>query len=156
MQEVQPEPDREKDRTATWSLILLRDTLRKGDLPHIAKETVRVVLHDAGDRYQRTLNWWQTEGKLATQPHEYEQGGTAKLLTLFRPATGELRVKGVPSAINAMSVSQINSLSSRLTSSSSIHQQACRPKRRVRSVPVGKPDSGLTRALMAFLLYRYC
>jgi hypothetical protein len=36
------------------------------------------------------------------QPHEYERGGTAKLLTLFRPATGLLRAKGVLSASNAV------------------------------------------------------
>ncbi len=36
------------------------------------------------------------------QPHEYERGGTAKLLTLFRPATGHLRAKGVVSATNAV------------------------------------------------------
>jgi hypothetical protein len=35
-------------------------------------------------------------------PHEYERGGTAKLLTLFRPATGALRAKGVLSAPNAV------------------------------------------------------
>jgi hypothetical protein len=35
-------------------------------------------------------------------PHEYERGGTAKLLTLFRPATGILRAKGVTSATNAV------------------------------------------------------
>ena len=45
---------------------------------------------------------WQPEGHPATQPHEYERGGTAKLLTLFRPATGELRAKGVVSAANAV------------------------------------------------------
>lgn len=36
------------------------------------------------------------------QPHEYERGGTAKLLTLFRPATGQLRAKGVLSAPNVV------------------------------------------------------
>ena len=36
------------------------------------------------------------------QPHEYLRGGTAKLLTLFRPATGEVRARGVPSAPNAV------------------------------------------------------
>jgi hypothetical protein len=36
------------------------------------------------------------------QPHEYERGGTAKLLPLFRPATGLLRAKGVLSASNAV------------------------------------------------------
>src|SRR5262249_23300490 len=32
------------------------------------------------------------------QPHEYVRGGTAKLLTLFHPATGHVRAKGVRSA----------------------------------------------------------
>jgi hypothetical protein len=31
---------------------------------------------------------WRPEGKPVGQPHEYIRGGTAKLLTLFRPATG--------------------------------------------------------------------
>src|SRR5437870_6757058 len=35
-------------------------------------------------------------------PHEYLRGGTAKLLTLFRPATGEVRAKGVANAPNAV------------------------------------------------------
>lgn len=60
LQEVQRSPDREKDQTATWSLILLRDALRKGALPHIAKETVRVVLYEAGYSYQRTRTWCRT------------------------------------------------------------------------------------------------
>jgi transposase len=45
---------------------------------------------------------WQAEGHPALQPHEYERGGTAKLLTLFRPATGQLRAKGVVSVTNAV------------------------------------------------------
>lgn len=36
------------------------------------------------------------------QPHEYLRGGTAKLLTLFRPATGEVRAKGVTNAPNVV------------------------------------------------------
>jgi hypothetical protein len=36
------------------------------------------------------------------QPHEYVRGGTAKLLTLFRPATGEVRGKGVTNAPNVV------------------------------------------------------
>jgi hypothetical protein len=36
------------------------------------------------------------------QPHEYSRGGTAKLLTLFRPATGEVRAKGVTNAPNVV------------------------------------------------------
>ena len=45
---------------------------------------------------------WQLEGHPALQPHEYERGGTAKLLTLFHPATGLLRAKGVVSVTNAV------------------------------------------------------
>lgn len=45
---------------------------------------------------------WQPEGQPACQPHEYVRGGTAKLLTLFRPATGEVRGKGVTRAPNAV------------------------------------------------------
>ncbi len=45
---------------------------------------------------------WQPEGHPALQPHEYERGGTAKLLTLFRPATGKIRAKGVVSVTNAV------------------------------------------------------
>ena len=35
-------------------------------------------------------------------PHEYVRGGTAKLLTLFRPATGEVRAKGVTATPNTV------------------------------------------------------
>ena len=45
---------------------------------------------------------WQPEADPARQPHEYIRGGTAKLLTLFRPATGEVRAQGVTSAPNAV------------------------------------------------------
>jgi hypothetical protein len=45
---------------------------------------------------------WRTRGKPSRLPHEYIRGGTAKLLTLFRPATGAVRAKGVTSATNAV------------------------------------------------------
>jgi hypothetical protein len=45
---------------------------------------------------------WQPQGQPARQPHEYVRGGTAKLLTLFRPATGEVRAKAVERAPNAV------------------------------------------------------
>ena len=45
---------------------------------------------------------WQPEGRPARLPHEYVRSGTAKLLTLFRPATGEVRAKGVRRAPNAV------------------------------------------------------
>src|SRR3954449_317744 len=43
---------------------------------------------------------WARVGEPARQPHEYIRGGTAKLLTLFRPATGEVRAVGVEAAPN--------------------------------------------------------
>ncbi len=58
--EVQREPDRKEDQTATWSLMLLRDALRKTELPEIAAETIRQVLHEAGYSYQRTRSWVRT------------------------------------------------------------------------------------------------
>jgi hypothetical protein len=45
---------------------------------------------------------WQPEGHPKLQPHEYLRDGGAKLMTLFRPATGELRAKGVSSVTNAV------------------------------------------------------
>ncbi len=45
---------------------------------------------------------WRPEGRPARQPHEYIRGGTAKLLTLFRPATGVVRAKGVTGAPNTV------------------------------------------------------
>jgi hypothetical protein len=45
---------------------------------------------------------WQPEGHSVQQPHEYIRNGTAKLLTLFHPATGQVRVKGVTSSTNAI------------------------------------------------------
>lgn len=45
---------------------------------------------------------WQPMGQPTRRPHEYVRGGTAKLLTLFRPATGEVRAQPVPQATNAI------------------------------------------------------
>lgn len=45
---------------------------------------------------------WQPAEHPQRQPHEYLRGGTAKLLTLFRPATGEIRATGVISAPNVV------------------------------------------------------
>jgi hypothetical protein len=45
---------------------------------------------------------WQPVGDPARQAHEYVRNGTAKLLTLFRPSTGEVRAQGVRSATNAI------------------------------------------------------
>jgi transposase len=43
---------------------------------------------------------WQPEEQPARQPHEYIRQGTAKLLTLLRPLTGEVRACGVERAPN--------------------------------------------------------
>jgi transposase len=45
---------------------------------------------------------WRLPDQAARQPHEYVRGGTAKLLTLFRPATGEVRACGVETAPNSV------------------------------------------------------
>jgi len=45
---------------------------------------------------------WFPRSNPGRQPHEYVRGGTAKLLTLFRPATGAVRAMGVTQAPNAV------------------------------------------------------
>jgi len=45
---------------------------------------------------------WQPEGKAACQAHEYFRNGTAKILTLFHPADGQVRVEGTLSCTNAI------------------------------------------------------
>jgi len=39
---------------------LLQTALRKEALPHVARETIRQVLHEAGYSYQRTRTWVRT------------------------------------------------------------------------------------------------
>ena len=45
---------------------------------------------------------WRPATSPARYPHEHIRHGTAKLLTLFHPASGHARVKGVTSAANAV------------------------------------------------------
>jgi len=45
---------------------------------------------------------WQPIGRPARYPHEHVRHGTAKLLTLFHPATGQVRVKGVTNCPNVV------------------------------------------------------
>jgi hypothetical protein len=45
---------------------------------------------------------WAEQGLAKHQPHEYVRNGTAKLLTLFCPGSGEVRAKGVTAAPNAV------------------------------------------------------
>lgn len=43
---------------------------------------------------------WQPEGEPARLPHEYSRDGTAKMMTLLHPKTGEVRVKGATNTRN--------------------------------------------------------
>jgi hypothetical protein len=45
---------------------------------------------------------WRPEGRPARLPHEYLREGTAKVLTLFRPADGHVRLHGVTACPNAV------------------------------------------------------
>jgi DDE superfamily endonuclease len=45
---------------------------------------------------------WRPEGEPACQPHEYLRDGTAKVLTLFHPADGRVRVEGVTACPNTV------------------------------------------------------
>ena len=45
---------------------------------------------------------WHESGSGQCQEHEYVRNGTAKLLTLFCPSSGELRAKGVTSCPNTV------------------------------------------------------
>ena len=45
---------------------------------------------------------WRPEGEPARQPHEYLRDGTAKVLTLFHPADGRVRVEGVTACPNTV------------------------------------------------------
>jgi hypothetical protein len=57
---------------------------------------------------------WEPQAHPRQQPHEYLRLGTAKLLTLFRPATGHVQVKGVTSCptvvLHAWLKSEVDSL----------------------------------------------
>ena len=45
---------------------------------------------------------WRPEGEPARLPHEYLRDGTAKVLTLFHPADGRVRLHGVTACPNAV------------------------------------------------------
>lgn len=45
---------------------------------------------------------WTPEGQPKCQAHEYIRDGTAKCLTLFHPASGQVRLKGVTSCPNSV------------------------------------------------------
>src|SRR3954453_2379132 len=45
---------------------------------------------------------WQRREHPATQPHEYIRGGTTKILTLFHPASGQVRLQSATRCTNAI------------------------------------------------------
>jgi len=45
---------------------------------------------------------WRPESRPARQPHEYIRNGTAKVLTLFHPADGRVRVEGATTCPNTV------------------------------------------------------
>lgn len=60
VQEFQRAPDRQEDATATWSLMTLRNALRKEALPKVGASTVREVLFEAGYHFGKTRTWCPT------------------------------------------------------------------------------------------------
>ena len=70
-----------------------------------AQTVVPVWTEDEAGPYQ-TLPYpgmhWRPMAEPVRYPHEYVRAGTAKQLTLFHPASGAVRVKGVRSCTNAV------------------------------------------------------
>jgi transposase len=71
LREVQRVPDREQDRTATWSLLTLRTALRKAPdgLPHVSTYTLWHILREAGWTWQRSRTWCETGQVLRKRKH---------------------------------------------------------------------------------------
>jgi hypothetical protein len=79
---------------------LIEDAYRMGEAMGLA-----VWCADQAGPYQtvpQAGQSWQPEGEPARQPHEYLRDGTAKILTLFHPADGRVRIEGVRSCPNAV------------------------------------------------------
>lgn len=58
---AQEQPQRRADQTATWSLSTLQRRLRQEEgLAQLGTSTIRRVLQDAGNSYQRTRTWCPT------------------------------------------------------------------------------------------------
>src|SRR4051794_11486327 len=60
--EVRRPPDRERDKTATWSLTTLQRALRTAEdgLPEVSTYTIWCVLHEADLGWQRDRSWCHT------------------------------------------------------------------------------------------------
>ena len=69
------------------------------------QEGLLVWMQDEAGPYQTLPSpgyHWQPEGEPTKHPHEYAKHGTARLITVFHPATGKVRVKGVTTCPNAV------------------------------------------------------
>jgi transposase len=66
LREVRREPTPEADGTATWSLSILKGSLRSAPdgLPGVATSTIWQVLHEAGYSYQQSRTWCPTGSAL--------------------------------------------------------------------------------------------
>ena len=62
LREVRRVPDRDADRTGTWSLATLRRALRQAPdgLPAVSTYTIWSVLHEAGFTWQKDRSWCET------------------------------------------------------------------------------------------------
>jgi transposase len=60
--EVRRTPDRERDKTATWSLTTFQRALRRAEdrLPEVSTYTIWCVLHEADRSWQRDRSWCHT------------------------------------------------------------------------------------------------
>ena len=69
--EARRKPNVEQDGTATWSLSLLRRSLRKAEdgLPDVSTYTVWLVLHEEGWGWQKDVSWCDT-GKVKRKRKE--------------------------------------------------------------------------------------
>jgi transposase len=60
LQQVQRQPDRELDGTATWSLKTLERSLREKGLCKLGASSIGEVLHEHGYSYQQSRTWCRT------------------------------------------------------------------------------------------------
>ena len=62
LREVRRAPDRDQDKTATWSLSTLQGALHRAPdgLPSVSTYTIWCVLHDAGFTWDRDRSWCET------------------------------------------------------------------------------------------------
>src|SRR5918998_5067790 len=70
--EVARVPERARDGTATWSLAMLREALRRAEdgLPVISSYTIGRALHAAGYSWQKGRSWCETGVVVRQRKHE--------------------------------------------------------------------------------------